>query len=209
MNPISMADTLDTSKIKVPDVEVGVKIHKNKSKMFEGRTVFGGGMKEKLAADIDTIEKFYKHKTKHPTRLSKKAMKRRVKQQKILDADYISLDDRIKEYYRKKDSCVYDDYDPSEIIYYKGSGLAKSEAEELEVYDFLRGLGFAMGKKSLSKKSRKVVRRNEKKNKKGSKRNKKEVKLREKYMSQFGNGQYQTFEDFEKAATDFVYRKNK
>jgi hypothetical protein len=193
----------------LPEVVVGVKVHKNKGKLFEDKVTFGGGIKEKLSADIDTIEQYYKHKVAHPTRLSKKAQKRRIKQQKLFDTDYVCLDERIKEYYYKKDAGIYDDYDPKAIMYYKGSGIAVAEAEELEVYEFLKGLGFNMGKKSLGKKSRKIVRRNERKDKKARKKNKKEVKLRKKYMAQFGNGEYQTFGDFEKAATDFVYNKNK
>ena len=199
----------DLTNDDIPEVEVGTKIHKNKGKLFEDKFTFGGGIKEKLSADIETIEMYYKQKTNHPTRLSKKAMKRRIKQQKAFDDAYVSLEKRFKEYYRKKDDEIYDDYDPKQIIYYKGSAISASEAEELEVYDVLRGLGFNMGKKSLGKKSRKIIRKNERKEKKANKKNKKEVKLRKKYMAQFGDGNYSTFEDFERAATDFVYRKNK
>jgi hypothetical protein len=205
----NMSSPIADEDVKIVDVVVGTKNHKNKAKLFEDKITFGGGIKEKLSADIETIEKYYRQKTSHPTRLSKKAMKRRLKQQKAFDDDYITLDERFKEYYRKVDNEEYDDYDPKAIIYYKGSAISASEAEELEVYDFLRGLGFNMGKKALGKKSRKIIRRNERKEKKAKKKNKKEVKLRKKYMSQFGNGEYKTFEDFERAATDFVYKKNK
>lgn len=193
---------------EIKEVVVGTKSHKNKGKLFEDKVVFGG-VKEKLSADIETIERYYRHKTNHPTRLSKKAMKRRIKQQKIFDSNYIPLDERFKEYYRKMDKGIYDDYDPKAIIYYKGSAISTNEAEELEVFDFLKGLGFNMGKEALGKKSRKIVKRNEKKTKKANKKNKKEVKLRKKYMEQFGDGNYETFSDFERAATNFVYDKNK
>ena len=60
-------------------------------------------------------------------------------------------------------------------------------------------MGINLNRHSLSKKSRKVVRRNDKKKKKKSKN-----KTSDKWMKKFTNGEYDTFDEFERNMQELV-----
>ena len=143
--------------------------------------------RESVAMGIDAIQEFYRKRSGNPVRLSKKALKRRIRKRQFLKNDYVPIEQREKDYYRKVDAREWADecYDPNEVVDYKGTFVKVDEAEELEVRTLLKQAGFKMGLGKLSKKARKVVTRSEKKRKKEKKKEKKKGALSQKYLKQF------------------------
>ena len=209
--PRVQTDRLDTSHIELPsideteDVDVSFKLKDQKDKIFDSKVK--DSTRNKVAQDIEQIERFYKGKVKHPTRLSKKVQKERILRQKFLKDDYVPVSKLEEEYYHRKDLGQYEIIDPDALVYYKGVTIGKLEAEELETRDILNELGFNLGINALGKKSRKVVKKAKKKSKKEKKKKKKEVKMSKKYMESFSKGNVQTFDEYERAMLNLVYDK--
>ena len=159
-----------------------------------------------VAAELDTIEAFYQARVRRPTKKQKKKMKKKIlkRRNNFNQEEYYSMDQRIDDYYWRKDNNIDDSYDPNEVINYKGTTYRRSEADEIEVADQLKELGIDLGMRQLSKHTRKVVKRKNKKLKKSSKTKKKEEKMRKTYMKMFSDGKYQTFKDFENEVRDFA-----
>ena len=210
--PRVQTDTFDTSYIEVPsiedveepDVEFSLK-DKDEDKIFDKS--IKSVSRDAVARDIDMIEKFYKSKVKHPTRLSKKAHKERILKHRFLVEDYVPIKNLEEEYYRRKDLEEFEVVDPEDVVYYKGVTIGKLEAEELEARDILNSIGFKLGINALGKKSRKVIKKAKKKNKKEKKKKKKEAKMSKKYLDSFGNGSVQTFDEYQNAMLNLVYDK--
>lgn len=168
----------------------------------------GDGRRRAIAEEISVIEEWYRNKSDRVTKLSKKARKRQMKKRKLANVrDEMTAEQRIREYYKKKDAGVYSDYDPEALVNYKGTTFTREQKEEYEAYDLLRLYGFTLGKKNLSKSVRKIVRRKEKKASKVSKKEAKAANLRKKYLNRFTNGEYNTFSDFEKEVHSFIGNK--
>lgn len=164
--------------------------------------------RERIAMDLDAIEAYYRGRVKHPTRLSKKAYKRRLKalkREKIENAK--PAKQKIEEYYEKK--FLGPDYhnDKDRVVYYKGTTLSTYEADELETMDKLKQIGFRLSLNSLTKRSRKVVKRNKKDEKKAKKKKKKNVKLNKRYLDQFQSGSYESFSEFENSMKKLVAKQ--
>ena len=162
-----------------------------------------------VTAEIDAIEEFYAKRLKMPTKKAKKKAKKKILKRNLREMrknDYYTMDDRIADYYWRKDNDIEDDYDPNEVIQYKGTTYRRSEADELEVAEELKEIGIDLGMKQLSKSTRKVVKRKNKKNKKATKKDKKEEKLRKSYMKTFSDGRYETFKAFKKNVGDWMSR---
>jgi hypothetical protein len=184
----------------------GTLLSKMKDRMTAGDRLSG----QFVAAEIDAIEEFYAKRLKMPTKKAKKKAKKKILQRKvkgkILKSDYYTMDDRIADYYWRKDNDIEDDYDPNEVINYKGTTYRRSEADEIETAEELKSIGIDLGMRQLSKSTRKVVKRKNKKNKKAMNKSKKENKLRKSYMKQFSDGRYETFKSFKKDVGDWMSR---
>jgi hypothetical protein len=122
----------------------------------------------------------------------------------MIKSEYYTMDDRIEDYYWRKDNDLDADYDPEEVINYKGTTYKRSEADEIETAEELKSIGIDLGIRQLSKGTRKVVRRKNKKNKKAIKKKKKEEKFRKDYMKRFSDGRYETFRTFKNEVGDWV-----
>ena len=155
-----------------------------------------------IAAELDVINQFYSEKQKagklgkFNKKRHKKMVKKLKKKTRSRHTGYVTIDDRIKKYYKYKDYGI--DYDMgNEFVSYKGTAYRISEAEEIEVSETLRSLGINLGNRILSKGARKVIRAREKEISKSKKKNKKANAARKKYMKEFTKGHYQTFRHFE------------
>ena len=200
-------ERFDTSIYESPKVDpkrvvkITFGLKDRKSKVFSGFT--SDLNREQIVQNIETIEKWYQNKTKHPTKLSKKAQKRRIMRSRFLKEDYVPFEQRLDEYWEKVDMGP-STADKDTIINYKGVCLNEVEAEEIEARDALRAIGLKIGVKMLSKKSRKIVKKSKEKKKKESKKKKNNSKLKRKYLDSFGVGEHETFSDFERSVQSFV-----
>lgn len=159
-----------------------------------------------IAAELDVVEEFYRARVRRPTKKQKRKIKKKILKRKnnFLKTDYYSMDDRIADYYWRKDNHIDDSYDPNEVINYKGTTYKRSQAEEIEVAEQLKEIGIDLGLRQLSKKTRKIVKRKNKKNKKAAKRKKNEKKMAKSYMKMFSGGKYKTFENFQNEVREFT-----
>jgi hypothetical protein len=152
---------------------------------------------DKIQDELKIIGEFYRGRIKSPTKLSKKAQRRRMLAQKYRKDpnEGKSITKRMEEFLDKKFYNIYDEDEEKEdaYIYYKDTIISANEAEEIEAYELLKSLGIKVSRKNLSKKSRKVVKR--KKIKFGKKKKKKGKK---KYMDSFTDGRYNSYEEFER-----------
>lgn len=191
-------------ELKTPQYETDIRIPKNISadivvmKKLKVRDPFGKDrIRESINEELRIIGEYYKGRVKHPTRLSKKAQKRRIMARAYTtDTKYIPIEKRYKEYKKRLWAYDYeeDKIDPDAYIYYKDSLLSKQDAEEIELYDALKERGIMVEKKTLSKGSQKVIRNKKFKTKKKKKGKKKNTK----YVDSFTNGRYSSFDEFER-----------
>lgn len=157
-------------------------------------------LQEKINNEIDMISNFYNNKLK-PTRLSsveqRKAYLSKLYKSKNRD---MTVKEKLKEYYRKKDYGIYDD-EPSEnsIKIYKGTSLSIEDYNSIRIVEALRSVGFNVDRSSFSNKSRKLV-MDKKKKKKGKKKN----KHRDSYMKRFADGKISTFADYERGMSSLL-----
>ena len=208
-------DQIEQDHSHIVERDTDKKVRVSFSMKIDGESEFdslrkGGneGIRNAIAEEISMIEQWYRNNTNRVTKMSKKARRRQIKKQKIARKhDEMTATDKINEYYRKKDLEIYSDFDPEALVNYKGTTMTCSQKEEYEAYEKLRGYGFTFGKKTLSKSVRKIVRRKEKKRKKIDKKEAKAAGLRKKYLNKFTDGEYNTFNDFEKEVHSFIGNK--
>ena len=186
----------DISPIENPDISLGIDNDKGISKLLGNNFI----MRKKISQELDAIDKFYSGKVKHPTRMTKRAQKRKILMKKYTKQSESPITDKLRDYDERL-FMMYDvdEDDPDKVIMYKDVSINQEQADEIEADSALRNMGINLNRHSLSKKSRKVVRRNDKKKKKKSKN-----KTSDKWMKKFTNGEYDTFDEFERNMQELV-----
>jgi hypothetical protein len=165
--------------------------------------------RRRVSEDIARIQNYYNRKVKHPVKMSKKALKRRMKKKLQAADDYVPIKEALKKYYECKSlGTTLEEHDSEEaVMYYKGAVIKVEEYDEVATYDALRAIGIRLDKTALGKRARKVVLKRKKKQKKLEKVDKKRKKLSKKYMKEFTDGEYETFEDFQNSMRMLVAKQ--
>ncbi len=197
------------TQVKVYDPKVYIGKKTDIDKNYDIRDSFhAADIKDSISHDLELLDKFYKRRVAHPTKLSHREDAREKMRRRYLDHGYIPVKKKMKDYLYKKMMKEYDEdrIDPKSVIFYKDVSMSAKESQEIETYNWLKSMGIR-SKKTLSKAGRKVVRRSEmfnpKKKKKKDKKKKKGL-LRTKYLKEYTDKEYHTFESFERDMLDLT-----
>lgn len=186
------------------NVSFSLKENKKLAEQFDNKTRELD--RRRISEDIARIQNYYAKKISKPVKMSKKMMKRKMKKEQFTADEYIPIKDALKKYYEKKSlGYTLEEADSEEaIMYYKGTVVKVSEYDEVVTYDSLKELGLRLDRNVLGKRARKVVLKRKKKEKKLKKVGKKKKKLTDKYIKEFTNGDYDTFDEFQRSMRTLI-----